>query len=289
MMRTAPGKRCMCLKNEARRKSQVSLGVLKKSVGAFFQHALGGLALVMTLAACGSTPDIKSDVNNLAETNFKLGIGYLQQGRSDLALGKLQRAIELDPKFAQAHSAIAVLYDQAGQADLALQHAERAVSLDPQDPAASLNYGTFLCKQGQLDKADAQFRAVLRNPLYATPEAAYENAGVCAMRVPDPAKAEQYFRSALQLNPKLPITLYQMAVLHYQTERYLPARAYLQRYAEVSQHTPQSLWLGIRVERQLGDRNTASGYALRLRSDFQDSEEARLLLESEKGARPAPP
>lgn len=248
------------------------------------------LALVMSLAACGSTPDIKSDVNEgpdtLAETNLKLGIGYLQQGQRDLALSKLQRAVELDPKLAKAHSAIAVLYDQAGQADLALQHAERAVSLDPKDSAAHLNYGTFLCKQNQLDKADAQFQLVFKNPLYASPDAAYENAGVCAMRVPDPARAEQYFRSALQLNPKLPITLYQMAVLHYQTERYLPARAYLQRYAEVSQHTPQSLWLGIKVERQLGDRNTASGYALQLKSNFPDSEEARLLLESEKGAKP---
>lgn len=254
-----------------------------------------GLAAIIVLSACGTltSSDIKPDVNEgpdtLAETNLKLGIGYLQQGQRDLALSKLQRAIELDPKLAKAHSAIAIIYDQLGQADLALQHAERAVSLDPQDSAAHLNYGTFLCKQNQLDKADAQFQLALNNPLDGSPEFAYENAGVCAMRVPDPAKAEQYFRSALQLNPKLPITLYQMAVLHYQTERYLPARAYLQRYAEVSQHTPQSLWLGIKVERQLGDRNTASGYALQLKSNFPDSEEARLLLESEKGAKPRSP
>lgn len=251
------------------------------------------LAVILVLSACASTPDIKPDANespdSLAETNLKLGIGYLQQGQRDLALSKLQRAVELDPKLAKAHSAIAVLYDQAGQSDLALQHAERAVSLDPQDAAAHLNYGTFLCKQNQLAQADAQFQMVFKNPLNVSPEFAYENAGVCVMRVPDPAKAEQYFRSALQLNPKLPISLYQMAVLHYQTERYLQARAYLQRYSEVSRHTPQSLWLGIKVERQLGDKNTASGYALQLRSNFPDSEEARLLQESERGATPKPP
>ncbi len=256
---------------------------------------LKGLVVVMvvTLSACNSTPDIKPDVgegsDSLAETNLKLGIGYLQQGQRDLALNKLQRAIELNPKLAKAHNAIAILYDQLGQAGLALQHAERAVDLDPQDALAHLNYGAFLCKQNQLDRADAQFQLVFKNPLYASPEAAYENAGVCAMRVPDPAKAEQYFRSALQLNPKLPISLYQMAVLHYQTERYLQARAYLQRYAEVSQHSPQSLWLGIRVERQLGDKNTASGYAMQLKSNFPDSEEVRLLLDPEKEAKPKLP
>ena len=254
------------------------------------------LAATITLSACSSTPnssDIKADVNEgpdtLAQTNLRLGIGYLQQGQRDLALSKLQRAIELDPKLAKAHYAIAILYDQLGQADLALQHAERAVSLDPQDAAAHLNYGAFLCKQNQLAQADEQFQKVFKNPLYASPEAAYENAGVCAMRVPDPAKAEQYFRNALQLNPKLTISLYQMGVLHYQTERYLQARAYLQRYAEVSQPTPQSLWLGVRVERQLGDKNSASSYAVQLKSNFPDSEEVRLLHESEQGAKPKPP
>ena len=254
--------------------------------------ALKGLALTLALSlgACSSLPNSKSSTkggpDSLAETNLKLGIGYLQQGQRDLALNNLERAIELDPKLAQAHSAIAVLYDQAGQADLALQHAEKAVSLDPNDPAAHLNYGTFLCKQNQLDKADAQFQLVLKDPAYASPEAAYENAGVCAMRVPDPVKAEQYFRSALQLNPKLPLSLYQVAVLNYQAGQYLPARAYLQRYSEVSQPTSQSLWLGIKIESQLGDRNAASAYALRLKSSFPDSEEARLLLESEKGTKP---
>ena len=252
-----------------------------------------GLVVVIALSACSSTPDIKPDTNegpdSLAETNLKLGIGYLQQGQRDLALSKLQRAVELDPRLAKAHSALAVLYDQAGQSDLALKHAERAVSFDPQDASSHLNYGAFLCKQNQLTQADAQFQMVFKNPLNVSPEFAYENAGVCVMRVPDPAKAEQYFRNALQLNPRLPISLYQMAVLHYQTERYLPARAYLQRYSEVSQHTPQSLWLGIKVERQLGDKNTASGYALQLKSNFPDSEEARQLLESEQGATPKAP
>jgi type IV pilus assembly protein PilF len=54
----------------------------------------------------------------------------------------------------------------------------------------------------------------------------------------------------------------------------------LQRYLEVGAHTAQSLWLGIRIERELGDRDALASYSLQLEKSYPDSEEARLLLES---------
>jgi type IV pilus assembly protein PilF len=44
---------------------------------------------------------------------------------------------------------------------------------------------------------------------------------------------------------------------------------------------PQSLWLGIKVEQQLGDEAAARDYALQLRRKFPDSDETRKLLEAE--------
>lgn len=251
---------------------------------------IAGLMVVasMALGACSSTgrgadtlTPTSDRPDTLADTNVKLGIGYMQQGKPDLALGRLQRALELDPNLASGHNAIAILYEQLGKLDLAAEHYQRAVDLNPQDSAAHNNYGTFLCdKRNQLDKAEQQFLEALKNPLYATPELAYENAGLCAKRKPDVAKAEHYFRKALELSPKLPASLYQMALISFETGRYLPARAYLQRYSETARHTPQSLWLGIRIERELGDRNAVSSYSLYLKGGFPDSDEAKLLQES---------
>lgn len=247
--------------------------------------------LMLVMSACSTTPTSNSSnipqpnagdrPDTLAETHVKLGIGYLQQGNRELALSKLQRALQLDPRLPSAHNAIAILYEQLGETRLAAQHYQNAVNFGPQDSNAHNNYGAFLCKNNDLDKADEQFLLALRNPLYATPELAYENAGLCAMRKPDVNKAENYFRNALQINPRLPSSLYQMALISFDRGQPLPARAYLQRYMEVAQPTPQSLWLGIRIERALGDRNAVSSYALLLRSNFPDSEEARLLQESE--------
>lgn len=257
---------------------------------------MAGLMLAV-LSACSSTgrssdtltptPDRR---DTLAETHVKLGIGYMQQGKPDLALSKFQRALELEPGLASGHNAIAILYEQLGKLDLAGEHYQRAVNLKPQDSAAHNNYGTFLCsKRNQLDKAEQQFLEALKNPLYDTPEFAYENAGLCAKRKPDLTKAEHYFRKALELNPRLPTSLYQMGLISFDAQRYLPARAYLQRYDEVAKPTPQSLWLGIRIERELGDKNAVSSYSLYLKSSFPDTDEARLLRESETTPAEKPP
>lgn len=249
-----------------------------------------GFAVLMLLSACGTTSNPDSNTptpsqgsgarpESLADTYVKLGIGYLQQGKRDLALSNLQRALELDGQSSGAHNAIAILYEQLGETRLARQHYERAVRLNPQDSPAQNNYGAFLCRQNELQKAEQHFLEALKNPLYETPEFAYENAGVCALKAPDRARAERYFREALRISPNLPESLYQMALLSYEAQNYPSARAYLQRYAGAAQHTPRSLWLGIRVERELGDKNALASYSLLLKGKFPESEEARLLLQ----------
>jgi type IV pilus assembly protein PilF len=250
----------------------------------------GALAVWVLISACGTTPtpDSKAPAPSqgsgarpepLSDTYVKLGVGYLQQGKRDLALSNLQRALELDAQSSSAHNAIAILYEQLGETKLARRHYERAVRLNPQDSPAQNNYGAFLCRQNELAKAERHFLGALKNPLYETPEFAYENAGLCALQVPDRAKAERYFREALRANPNLPESLYQMALLSYEAQNYLPARAYLQRYAEAAQHTSRSLWLGIRIERELDDKNALASYSLLLKGKFPESEEAKLLLQ----------
>jgi type IV pilus assembly protein PilF len=252
------------------------------------------IAALLTVTGCatsgstGNSPTISQQQasidrpDTLAETNVKLGIGYLQQGQKELALSRLQRALQLDPNLPSAHNAIAILYDQLGEEGLAAQHYQRAVSLDPQDSRAHNNYGRFLCNRNEYAAAEEQFLLAVKNPFYETPDLAYENAGLCALRVPDLPKGEEYFRTALKLNPKLPSSLYQMASIHFNRSDYLPARAYLQRYENVAKPTAATLWLGIRIERVLGDKNAEASYAVALRSNFPDSEEARKLAESEK-------
>jgi type IV pilus assembly protein PilF len=238
--------------------------------------------LVLASACAATGPANPGGANrSAAEINVQLGVGYLQQNRLDLAHEKLTRALEQDPRLPSAHMVIAVLYEHLREIELAEKHYRRAVTLDPKDSAAQNNLGRFLCTQGKLVEAERHFLVALQDPLYATPEVAHTNAGICAKRKPDVVKAERHLRSALQANPRYAPALIEMAKLAYEQEQYLPARAYLERYSGVVPHDAESLWLGIRIERKLGDQNAVASYALRLKANFPDSEETQWLLRSE--------
>ena len=75
----------------------------------------------------------------------------------------------------------------------------------------------------------------------------------------------------------MPESLYALAELKFNQQDYLGARAFLQRYFDVASASPQSLWLGVRIERQLGDEGAARGYAAQLRQRFPSAHETELL------------
>lgn len=241
------------------------------------------LALAVVLVAACSTNETKPpDVpkNELAEIYIKLGIGYMQEGEYEQALRRLQHALELEPRSAEAHDMLGLLYQRLDETEKAEEHFRRAVELAPKNSRARTNFGTFLCTQNRPEEGEQQLLAAVKNPLYENPEIAYTNAGLCMVGAGDPDKAEDYLRRALQINPRVPMALLRMARLSYQNSRYLPARAYLERYREVGPQTSESLWLGYRVEDRLGDKDAAASYAMLLKAKFPDSLEVRLLQES---------
>ena len=217
--------------------------------------------------------DSYPDMEAIAATNLNLGIEYMRLGEYNLALEKLLRAKEAKSDYAPVYDALGLLYQKL-DADLNFQ---QAIKLNSNSSITLNNYGQFLCSQGKVDDADKYFLASAENPLYETPEIPYTNIGTCAYMHDQPDKASEYFRKALTLNPAIPAALIQMAEIEYNEGNYEPAHDYLERYLKYSKHTPKSLWLGIRIEQQLGDKNKVSGYALLLRNQYPDTEEARSL------------
>jgi tetratricopeptide (TPR) repeat protein len=55
-------------------------------------------------------------------------------GKSDEAVAKLKEALAVDPKYALAHSALAVLLQRLGRHEEAIEHAEAVCELEPNDP-----------------------------------------------------------------------------------------------------------------------------------------------------------
>lgn len=218
--------------------------------------------------------------SEIAKVNTQLGLAYLREGQLELALDRLNSALEADPYYSTAHNGLGIVYDRLNMPDKAEDQFKEAIRLNPSDSAAQTNYGSFLCRHGRIDEGETHFQKAVENSLYDKPEVAYVNAGLCKRRAGDVETAETYFRAALRFDPKFPVALLNMAEVSYERKRFLSARAYLQRYNEVGVHSSRSLWLGIRVERELGDMDAVSSYAMLLKANYPDSRETQMLLES---------
>ena len=250
-------------------------------MGVKYRRVLLSAVMLLLLVSCAAMEERQEKNRRIADTHVQLAIGYIKQGQYEWALEKLKKALDVTPDNATAHSTIALVYENLGENDLADDHYQRAISLSHKDGAKN-NYGVFLCKLGRLKQADSYFQQAIETPRYPTPELAYENAGTCALKVPDLNKAESYLRAALERNPNLPVSLYNMAEISYAQQQYLSSRAYLQRFEAVAEHTAKSLWLGIQIERKLGDQTAEAGYAKQLQSKFPSSVEFKKLMSSSR-------
>ncbi len=246
---------------------------------------------ILVLVACGftqacttsgTTQQRPASDSDAAVANMNLGAGYVRQGRADLALEPLQRALELDPRLVDAHSTIAIAYDQLGRAAEAEPHYRRATALAPTNAGAANSYAVFLCRQGRWNDAEGYFRRAANNPQYQTPEAALANAGLCARNAGEVEKAEEYFREALDRNPAYPDALSSLADLSYRRENYLQARAFLQRYFDAQQPNASLLWICFNVERELENAAGAERCANQLRERFPQSQELSQLQELQR-------
>jgi type IV pilus assembly protein PilF len=246
----------------------------------------------LILLACGTTSTVVRDrapapgsKQEAAVANMNLGVGYLRQGRPDLAIERLQRALKQNPRLADAHSSIAIAYDQTGAFDEAEQHYTRATQREPAIASAANSYAVFLCRRSRWQDAEPYFERAADNPSYATPEVVLTNAGVCARGAGDNAKAEQYYRAALAKNPMFADALSGMAEIAYQQRNFLQARAFLQRYLAVQPATAPLLLMCVNIERQLENRDGAERCAMQLRQTFPAAPEIAQLQDQQGDGR----
>lgn len=210
-----------------------------------------------------------------ADVNTRLGVGYFERGDLQVAIEKLDRAIELDPAHVPAYVTLALIQEQLGRDSRARRYHREAVSLAPEDGATLNSYAAFLCRQGEYAEADGFFRRATDDPFYDTREVAYTNAGSCAMRAGRLEAAEDYLREALEINEEYSDALYHLARLFLERDDAFRARAFLQRFEATAGADPGALMLGYRIEKRLGNEREAARYFSRIENQFPDSSEAQ--------------
>ena len=246
-------------------------------------------ALVLALSACSSSkePTVEtgtvvgevSDPRNRARVHTELAGVYFERGNMAIALEELRTATAADSSYPQAYSMFGLVYMELKENDRAEENFQRALSLSPNDPDIAHNYGWFLCNSGQAPASIKYFLQAIRNPLYASPWRSYSAAGVCTLRAnPNNLQdAQEFFQRALKIEPDEPTAMLQLAQIRYRQGNMDESRTRITRYNKLVTPSAESLWLGLRVERRLGQRVAEQSYANQLRRRYPGSPEYQAL------------
>ncbi|WGV27867.1 serine protease [Halotia branconii] len=125
---------------------------------------------------------------------------WYDQGKLEQAIANYEKAIQLNPKYANAYYNLGIaLFDQK-KLDEAVAAYQKAIQLNPKDAIAYNNLGNALSDQKKLDEAVAAYqKAIQLNPKYAI---AYYNLGIALFDQKKLDEAVAAYQKAIQLNPK---------------------------------------------------------------------------------------
>lgn len=248
--------------------------------------ALGGCATTGGGYSGGSTTELAtasddSDARKRARTRLALAASYLQDGKHMIALEEQKKAVRIDSSFSDAYALGGVIYTQMGETQLAFANFERAISLNPRDADSMHNMGWLHCTEGNYQQAQALFERALGVRMYAEKAKTMMAKGACEARAGDRAKAEQTLAQAYELDQSNPVIGYNLAKLIYQRGDAQGARQYIRRVNNGQWSNAETLWLGIKVERALGNQRAIGELADQLHRRYPGSKE---LQAYERGA-----
>jgi tetratricopeptide (TPR) repeat protein len=144
-----------------------------------------------------------------AEAHSNLGNVLHKKGKRDEAIAHYQKALQIQPSFAKAHHNLANVLLEQGRVDDAIAHYQKALALQPDFLAARNNLGLVFLELGRLDEAQAQFKETLDlRPDFAP---AQRNLGSVLLQKGQVQEALAHFQKALQLQPDSPQTCERLA------------------------------------------------------------------------------
>jgi type IV pilus assembly protein PilF len=259
--------------------------------GIFCFFLLGMSAIVLSGCASNAvsggmnsdmvTDSDEPDTRKRARLRLELAVAYFDKGQTTDALDHLKQSIVADPNLFDAYNLRGLIYMRLNDVPLAEESFRRALAINPKAASVQHNYGWLLCQQARLPEAVQLFGNALSNPGYGDRAKTWMAQGLCQQKYSQNAEAEASFLRSYELDAGNPITAYNLSLLLFQRAEFVRAQFYVRRLNNSELANAESLWLGIKVERRLDNREATSQLGAQLKKRFPQSRE---YLAFERGA-----
>lgn len=254
------------------------------------KHRLWGLFFILIgLCGCAAQPNqpgtgesraeilTESDepeARKRARIRLELAVGYFQQGQTTIALDELKQSIAADPNYADSYNLRGLIYMRLDDYRFAEESFKKALSLQPRNSDVMHNLGWLFCQGGRYAESAELFERALSNSQYGERAKTFRIQGLCQSRAGLQVQAEASLMKSYELDAGNPITAYNLADLLFKRQDFVRAQFYIRRLNNSELANAESLWLGVRVERKLANKEAMLQLAGQLEKRFPQSAQA---------------
>jgi len=211
-----------------------------------------------------------------ARIRLELAVGYFNNGQTTVALDELKQSITADPTMFEAYNLRGLIYMRLNDNTVAEDSFKRAISINPAAASVQHNLGWLYCQRGRYAEAAQQFQNALANPMYGDRAKTWMALGLCQAKNGQLAEAESSLLRSYEMDAGNPITGYNLALMLYNRQDYVRAQFYVRRINNSELANAESLWLGVKVERQLNSRDGMAQLGMQLVKRFPQARESAL-------------
>jgi type IV pilus assembly protein PilF len=187
--------------------------------------------LALLLVGCKHVPTEQERQG--AEIHYELGLQAQRMGNVQDAYKELQKSLELNPDYPEAHNVIAVLLHVAfNRPEEAIVHYKKALALRPTFSEAKTNLANVYLSLARYDEAIALYEQALNDMLYPTPFIAQGNLGWALYKKGDKERGVQSIKAAVTMNPGFCLGYRNLGTIYEESGEVSEACNYLGRYRE---------------------------------------------------------
>ena len=153
----------------------------------------------------GNTSQNPTELADLkVQSHYNLGLAYYHGGQIGKAIVAYQKAIQLDPNFADAYGGLGVIYWRSGDLDAAIRYCQKAIKIAPENIEFHQNLTQIYWQKGLYDRAAIGYRIILE--LNPSDENALHHLGIILLSKQEYDAAVSCFQKVLEINPDNALT-----------------------------------------------------------------------------------